>query len=294
MSQQPNYRIYATLLDAYRNMVESEEVWLAYWGNSAEPPHTPEQFHLLQVEQFINGINRVDGEPSEPASKGTAFNELVDSLVEWRKPEVDYIDKERDSDGNVVAIKCGLDGFDFTFPYATIKELADYYKDAVPQYLTEGVLQTRFGAVNLYGYIDELMPHCIHDIKTTSRYEFPKFNKHAQHLVYPFCMAYEGSDIRNFQYDVVVWNKYGAPDTYSECYTYDPEMDVPVLRRWVEELVDYLELYRPLITDCKIFGGSNMDSPVPTPLHEMDTTGMPMHCQLLVQEIINNHKILGI
>ena len=294
MSQQPKYRFYATLLDAYRNVVESEEVWLTYWGNSAEPPHTPEQFHLLQVEGFINGLNRLESEPSEAASKGTAFNELVDSLVDWRAPNVDNIEKVRDEDGNVMFINCELDGFKFSFPYHTVKYLADYYKDAVTQYLTKGVLQTSLGLVELYGYIDELMPNSIHDVKTTSRYEFPKFRKHAQHLVYPYCLAQEGSDIRHFQYDVVVWNKYGAPETHSEIYIYDPNRDIPVLRQWCEDLIGFIELYRPLITECKLFGGNKEDSPIPTPLHEVDTTGMPMHCQLLVQDIIKNHKLLGI
>ena len=293
MSQQPKYKFFATLLDSYRNMVESDNVWDTYWGFSENPPHTPEQFHVLQVENFIDSLNRVSGAPIEAASKGTAFNEIVDAIVEKRAPKVDNLNKVRDSSNNVVAIECGLDGFNFSFPYQTIKKLADYYKDAIPQYRTQGVLQTRFGDVLLYGYIDELMPHSVHDIKTTGRYEFPKFYKHAQHLVYPYCLSCEGSDIRHFQYDIVVWSKYGLPETYSEVYMFDPQRDTFVLRKWCEELISFLEQIRPLITDKQVFGGRKEDSPEPDLVCNADTTGMPQLCIDLVNDIRLLHKQLG-
>lgn len=291
MSPQPDFRVYATLLDSYRSMVESEEVWLAYWGNSSEPPHTPEQFHWLQVEQFIDGLNRVDGVPSMPASKGTAFNELVDSLVECRAPRLDNVEKVRDEYGLVTAITCGLDGFDFTFPLWVVRELAGRYEGALCQYLTRGTMRTALGTVELYGYIDELLPDRVVDIKTTGRYEFPKFRHNAQHLVYPYCLRQEGMDIRRFDYDVVVFSKYGAPEQFRETYTTRDDDEVR-LRSRVEELCGWLDEHRALITNDSVFGGVRPDGYVGVPVQEMDTNGLPAGMAEVIKEINNVHLTL--
>ena len=41
MNQQPKYRIYATLLDAFGAYLNSDVIWDKYWGWSENPPHTP-------------------------------------------------------------------------------------------------------------------------------------------------------------------------------------------------------------------------------------------------------------
>lgn len=291
MSQQPKYRIYATLLDSYLNMVESDKVWDKYWGQSKNPPHTMEQFHWLQVESFINGINRCEREPSMPASRGTAFNELIDALIEWRKPNVDSFQVMRGEDGKATQILCGLDGFEFVFDAKLLREMAAYYNDAVCQYYTSGIMNTIYGKVELYGYIDELMPTCIHDVKTTGSYEFPKFAKHAQHLVYPYCLKQQGMDIADFQYDVVVFPKYGPTEVCSELYTFHDE-DEQRLRLWVEDVVAWLDMYRPLITDPKMLGGET-HSVAGIPVTDMGTKGMPWKCVEIIDNIKQTHQQLG-
>ena len=37
------------------------------------------------------------------------------------------------------------------------------------------VIPTRYGDVELYGYIDELVRDTVYDIKTTSKYDFGKY-----------------------------------------------------------------------------------------------------------------------
>ena len=85
-NQQLNYCIYATLLDAYWGYLNSDVIWEKYWGWSENPPHTPEEFHELQFQELIDRINRKPFD-SEAADKGTAFNELVDALIEKSQAE---------------------------------------------------------------------------------------------------------------------------------------------------------------------------------------------------------------
>ena len=94
--QQPNYRIYATLLDAFWGYLNSDVIWDKYWGWSENPPHTPEEFHEQQFQELINRINRKPFD-SEAADKGTAFNELVDALIENRKPNGMDVERNKDN-----------------------------------------------------------------------------------------------------------------------------------------------------------------------------------------------------
>ena len=92
MNQQPKYRIYATLLDAFGAYLNSDVIWDKYWGWSENPPHTPEEFHEQQFQELIDRINRKSFD-SEAADKGTAFNEVIDCMVENRKSETVQVEK---------------------------------------------------------------------------------------------------------------------------------------------------------------------------------------------------------
>lgn len=106
-----------------------------------------------------------------------------------------------------------------------------------------------------YGLIDELMPTSVHDIKTTGSYTVGKFKDHHQHLVYPYALMQNGSDVRTFEYNIVEFNKGGyVVDTYTETYVFNPERDIPILTNHCEEFIRFLEENRKLITDTKIFG----------------------------------------
>lgn len=249
MSQQPNYKIYATLLDSYYNYLNSGDIWEQYWGNSATPPHTKEEFGELQFQSMIDRINRVPFD-NEAADKGTAFNEVIDCLI-LNKPsdkiKVEYIDE-------VTRLNVTYNNRTFLFPLNVCREFQNYYKDAIPQVLTSAMLGTRYGDVLLYGYIDELMPTSVHDIKTTGNYDFPKFKDHFQHLVYPYCLIQNGMDISKFEYNILCWKDM---QTYTETYLFNPERDIPILTDFVEDFITFLNDNKQLITDKKIFGGEN-------------------------------------
>ena len=271
--RQPSYRFYATILDAFHGYLNSDVIWEKYWGWSENPPHTPETFHELQFKELIDRINRVPFD-SEAADKGTAFNEVIDCMIEHRTSEIAKIEKiykvnkfgacdmfgkplycDEEQSNEVVALKVTYNSREFTFPISLCREFANYFKGALTQQRVEAILPTAFGDVLVYGLIDELMPTTVHDIKTTGSYSVGKFKDHFQHLVYPYALMQNGSDVRTFEYNVVEFNKSGyVVDTYTETYVFNPERDIPILTTHCEEFIRFLEDNREFITDRKIFG----------------------------------------
>lgn len=252
MSVQPNYRFYATLLDAYQGYINSPALWAKYWGNSENPSKTLEAFEAEQFHGLIDKINRVPFD-SEAADRGTVFNEVVDLLI-LGKAQSDRIavasHKER---GVIAAVLKERPGRVFIYPTEVCQEFANYYPGATPQVYTEAILPTAKGEVLLYGYIDELMPECVHDIKTTGSYSVGKYRENWQHRAYPYCLGQQGVPIEKFEYNVLEFAKNGTLTTYTEQYTYRADRDIEALRTVCEELIGFIEHHRHLITDRKIF-----------------------------------------
>jgi hypothetical protein len=250
--RQPKYRFYATILDSFYGYLNSDTVWDQYWGWSENPPHTPDEFHELQFQELINRINRVPFD-SEKADRGTCFNELVDALIEKRQPKDMEVERVTGENNNTW-YRATYNNRVFSFPVSLCTEFSSYFKGALTQQRVEAILPTAFGNVLVYGFIDELMPTTVHDIKTTGSYTVGKFKNHFQHLVYPYALKQNGSDVRTFEYNIVEFNKGGYPvDTYTETYVFVPERDVPILTNHCEDFIRFLEENRELITDRKIF-----------------------------------------
>lgn len=259
------YKVYATLLDAYTDYLETPQIYDKYWGYSNEPPHTLEEFWVKQHASLIDRINRVPF-TSEAASKGTAFNAVIDTLITGRLDEKVKMSKVLDENGKPLAIQAELDGFTFHFPYEICKEFALYYKGAIPQVRVSAILSTAYGNVELYGYIDALLPLSVHDIKYTGNYSASKFKHHSQHLVYPYCLIQNGSDMRTFEYNVAEESKSGNWQTYTETYVFNSDRDIPILRERCEGLIEFALQNSQFITDRKIFGGENPDGYVGEPI----------------------------
>ncbi|MCC8119445.1 MAG: HNH endonuclease [Bacteroidales bacterium] len=251
-SQQPKIvcRAYATILDAYQNYLDSDLIWERYWGNSESPAKTSEQFQQEQFQSLIDRINRVPFD-SEAADKGTAFNEIVDCIIEHRKSEKMEIEKVYAND-QVSALKATYNEREFVFDINLVKEFSDYYKGATPQYLAKATIPTRHGDIEVYGYIDELLPDKICDIKTTGSYSFGKFKDHWQHIVYPYCLWKDSGIALPFEYNVAAIDKYGRWETYTEYYQFKAERDIPKLQQMCEDFYEFLLDNRDLIKDEKI------------------------------------------
>lgn len=259
------YRFYATLLDAWQNYLDTPLLYDKFYGFSENPKFTPEEFERKQYVDLIDKINRVPF-TSEAASKGTAFNAVVDALISGEVDPNVAMSRVCDSEGNVTFAHAITDGFEFDFDIRLCREFASYFKGALSQQQVSAILHTGYGDVELYGYIDELMPLSVHDIKTTGNYSFGKFKRHWQHIVYPYCLKHNGSDIRNFEYNIVEFDKYGGHKTFTETYVYSPERDEPLLRQHCESLIEFLLDNLKHITDRKILGGENTPAYVGEPL----------------------------
>lgn len=258
------YNIYPSLLDSYQGYLNSADIYDKYWGNSFAPPFTYEEFLIRQFDDLIDKINRVRKDLIK-ADMGTAFNEIVDCMILGRNSDVIKISTSKEN-GEVVFIIAELNGRKFRYPIALCREFASMYKDAIPQLFVEAEIDTNMGGVKLYGYLDELKPQSVHDIKTTGMYEAFKFKGNNQHLVYPYCLNQIGNKINVFSYDIAHIDSNISKDdpnpkevtirhlgTYQETYTYKADRDEDVLRERIESLIGFLEMNKHLITDKKIF-----------------------------------------
>jgi len=240
------FKFYASLLDRYEGYINSSRIYNQYFGFSEDPKVSEEEFEQQQFQGLIDSINRVPmaWEDSEAADKGTAFNECVDCIIENRKS--DKMQIISDKEGGI--IEATYNKRTFHFPIQLCKEFAAYFKGAITQQYCEGVLSTKYGNVMLYGYIDELMPFFVADIKTTSKYSAFKFRNNWQHHTYLYCLNTSGILINEFEYRVTDFKS-----TWSETYVLNPETDTPALIEHCERLIEFLEHNKSLITNKKIF-----------------------------------------
>lgn len=249
------FNLFPTLLDSFTNYKRAGEIYEEYYGWSENPSCTLEEFEDKSFQDLIDGINRVPHD-NEYVAKGTAFNEVVDCIVENRKS--DKIDVSRvyeqigydgePINGRLIALDTKIGERTFRFPIDLVMEFAHYFKGASTQVFVEGVLPTSFGNVKLYGFVDELLPFSVHDIKTASRYSVGKYKRNWQHIVYPYCLNCMGNDVKAFEYNVTDFK-----ETYTETYIFDKERDTKRLQEEVEDFIVFLNDNKNLITNEKIF-----------------------------------------
>lgn len=150
MEAQPKYRIYPSLLIAYQNLLDYEQVAEEDWNKVSQAAHdrgefldrdigdyklTPDEMYLKLEVELLDSINRVDGRYGEAAEKGTAFNEIVDCLIEHRKSSRE--DCKIYSTNNVCGqrvIRAEIKGFTFDFDIQLCKEVAEYFSGSLTQY----------------------------------------------------------------------------------------------------------------------------------------------------------------
>lgn len=244
------FNIYATLLDGFQDYLDSSEIYQEYWGFSEDPQKSEEEFEKEQFQGLIDRINRVPFD-SEAADKGTAFNEVVDCILQNCNSEKMTLSSYKEK--NIITAE--YNNRTFNFPMQETKDFAKQFDKALCQVYAEKLLFTKYGYVKLYGYIDEVMPLCLHDIKTTSKYKAGKFRKHWQKIVYPYCVSDESM---LFEYNIVRFkDTYNNFDTYTESYTFVPERDIKLLTDHVERFIEFLLFNQSLITDKKIFNEVN-------------------------------------
>lgn len=291
------YKIYPSLLDKFQKYLDAEVEADDFWNldrETGEQKRTAEEIADQHECELIDSINRVPRTPIEAADKGTAFNEVVDCIIENRKqssnPALTITTEYNVEKGAVdlygveiprvpIAIKAEMNGFTFLYDVPLCVELAKYFKGAICQYFANAMIATAYGDVELYGYIDEWVKDKIYDIKTTGSYDFGKFAQSWQKEVYPYCVIESGEaeTISEFEYTVVVLSKPSGRTPvmtgkiYKEVYTYNHEKTTIKLRNIVERFIEWLENHRSMITDKRIFGGENPEGYVGVSCKQVDS-----------------------
>ena len=291
-----DYAFSPSILDAFQRMLDTKVedyfyqdetgAWHQNWNETEETLHySEEEVDALLKQEFLDKVNKVPTPPSEAASKGTAFNEIVDCLVLRKKavnPNVviktvrsgDDLSQTREEtglseDGRITFDKvgktfiyAGLDGFEFFFDKEFCLGAAEYFRNSICQYYTKSLLETQKGIVELHGYIDYLRQNMVFDCKTTRRYTFGDFQKKWQRYTYPFALIESGmmNEVSSFEFTVYVLSG-GTSRTplitgkqYKEIYTYDHEQARQMLTQQCERLAEFLEDHRDKIVNEKIFG----------------------------------------
>lgn len=273
MQKRIDYRVYPSLLDAFANLLNADADWEKYWGSAEDPPKTAQEYADECEVKLINTINRCPKEPIEAADKGTAFNEIVDCLI--HDTPCTRPDMEITADTTAGTVTAKINGFTFPFSLALCREVAALFPEGtLSQYLCRSSIDTAFGCVELYGYIDEWYGSRIYDLKTTGQYDFGKFDGHAQRYLYPYCVITSGlaTTVTEFEFTVVKLTKptkrapYIDGTCYREQYTYRHDDATQWLRLHTEGFIRWLERRRSFITDRRIFGGENPEGYVGTPI----------------------------
>lgn len=261
------YAIYPSLLDSFQSFLDAEYEWGQWWGVSEEPAKSVDEYAAECERNLIDQINRCSKVPNEATDKGTAVNELVDMLIHKRPCEIPGMTVESNNAAHPGVIKVCYNDFSWLFSTAFFIELYKRYPNAISQYCVGAPLLTKYGWVWLYGYLDEWVGSKIYDIKTTGEYHFGKYERKWQKHVYPYAVVESGdcTEIKEFEYTAVKLSKpteknpviYG--EIYPEVYTNDHECNRRLLCGICEQFIEWLEHRRNLITDRKIFGGTNFD-----------------------------------
>lgn len=263
------YNIYPSLLDSFTRYLNCDEAYEHIWGFSDHPSKSLEEWRAEQLQELLDTLNRKPFR-SVYADLGTTFNNLVDMYINKTTYQRAYGQELFDYSEPIWATL--YKGREYRFPADMVRMVGGLYYGAVSQLFVEGHIDTLFGGVRLYGYLDELMPFAVHDIKVTHRYEPWKFKGNAQHLVYPLCLVQMGvARPTEFDYDILevrsnakeLQNAPAGDSTpctvtgweyHREGYGFDYPTAEAELRKRCEELVVWLEENRPLIDNPRLFG----------------------------------------
>lgn len=205
----PKYHVYPTLLDSFA------------WYKRSESEDAK--------QEFLDRINRVQKPKTDAMLRGIKFEDTVN---EWARR------------GKLPPGPVDVHGVEVQ--PALIGKFSKGFEMALRQVFVETTLPTCYGAIRLYGYVDDILADAAYDTKTTKDYELGKYRNNFQHPTYLEALSPEG--IARFVYRITDFEDY-----FEEEYVYRKQ-DTERLIHESEHLIEFLEANRPAITDLKIFG----------------------------------------
>jgi hypothetical protein len=267
------YKIYPSLLDKYQSLLNYEQEADMPWNKVSERAAaenryegkeagdyilTPDEMYDKLEAELLATINREPQEISQAADRGTALNEIIDCMLLNRKTTKEgMVITTQSCEGEPFAIRADYDGFSFNFDVTLCRELKQMLQGSICQYFAKAILPTKHGDCELYGYLDYWRYGDIIDLKTTSKYDFGKYERKWQRYAYPYMCIASGmtKEVDNFTF-LAVQLKESAVITgtiYPETYNYNHEQAIKLLQEHVEGFIDFIESHREQITDKKIF-----------------------------------------
>lgn len=229
------YIVSPTKLDAFSRYLDSELIYNKFYSEKM----TEDEFNQQALQDLLDTLNRVPL-VSEVCARGTALNNIIDDLVQGKQSTLT-------PEGY-----CGsADGFIFEFDRNLCELIAEYYRHlkAVPQYYCTGEITTKYGVVQLEGYIDYFCSDRICDLKTTKQYQRGNYFGKWQRYVYPYCICKAiGAKSMPFEFNITDFK-----GIYSEDYVFNMERDTPVLINILEHFIEFLECEKASITNDKLF-----------------------------------------
>lgn len=259
-----DYYISPTMLDTFTRYLDADDLWERFFGDSEEPSISLADFREKCEKELIDKLNGVPV-VSEDASKGTAFNDIVDTLIHNKccgKTKMQRIYDNPESDTKkIIGIRATVDDFSFDFDYSFCREAAKYFEGSTSQLRVDGEIDTELGKVHFLGYIDELRQDIVYDIKTCKAYEFGKYFNYNQRLVYPYCLIQSGmmNNVKEFEFTAFKLsggNKRTPLITgsmYPEVYVYSHAEAEAKLRDICELFIGYIECNKEKFPNSRIF-----------------------------------------
>lgn len=266
----PDYKINPSLLDKFQRVLDAKNDFESFFNEDTDGGYKMSYDEVLgkAEKELLDSINRVPHHPIEAADKGTAFNELIDCLVNDRPSTNPNVSIESTEYKDSPVYRCTINGFEFLFDKDFADRVATYFADCTPQFLTAAKISVDESDVELYGYVDELRENIVYDIKTTKQYEFGKFANHWQHVLYPFCLIESRmmTEVKEFEYTIFVLSGGSSKNPvitgtqYRERYDYDHETARAKLTEICKQFITWVYMHRSDIYNFRIFG---MEIPKP-------------------------------
>lgn len=276
-----NYRFSPSRLDKFQYLLDAEAYFESDRNQTDDGPRrTLEEITAEREQELLDAINEVPREPAEAASRGTAFNELVDAIIRAKNAGIDLIYSTSEKVKILLVdhplVECECEGFRFCFDYNLAEAVADRLLEGTMQLHVQAPLLVDGHEVLLHGYPDYIMPNGVIDLKTTATwkrkadgkldsaegYIFGKYANYWQRYTYPYILQATGmlTSCIGFEFLVV---EFGRPDKekgmlsgtiYEEDYT---RVDMECCRHELEWIcrgfIAWLEDHRDQITNKKIF-----------------------------------------
>lgn len=269
MAYMRKYRFSPSLLDEYQKLLDTEAEFESDYNFTNEgPKRSLEEIREERERELLDAINHEQQEPSQAASMGTAFNEIVDQIIRYKYWDSD-LKENVDKSGRVTVeylgeetITCSCDGFKFAFDRRLVERVASIVWDGTMQLHVEAPLQVTQGTqVILHGFPDYIQPRQVTDLKTTSSYAFGKYERYWQRYAYPYILQKAGLMQGCDAFEFLVVEMSTSKNTgvtggqvYRETYTDASLETCEENLRWICScLVDWVEAHREQITYNKIF-----------------------------------------